>query len=202
MRLALISTLVAKCTIFLSRRVVLPASADRRKHPRPRQVPRTPGKSQGRALEVLAHALEYLVDSELNRESLNCESLNRESLNRESKDRLAVQEAAHLLAEKSRAVFAECPKVATFSQRIGRWLPEFLTLPGLDEVNEFYREQGFDHLEVWHKTHSDRVLKSGAVPNNSLQTSSLSLKPIGTPNDKSAPQVPAGSAYKVFKTTN
>lgn len=178
MRHAVMPTILSMCIIFSSRRVVLPASADRRKHPRPRQVSRTPGKSQGRALEVLAHALEYLVDSELNHES---------------KNQLAVQEAAQLLAEKSRAVFAECPEVVTLSQRIKRWLPEFLTLPGLDEVREFQREQGSDHLEVRHKTHSDQGLR-GAVPNNSLQTSSLSLNPIGPPNGQSAPQVPAGSA--------
>ncbi len=63
---------------------------------------------QGKALEVLGHALEYLQDSRmfLIDEPTSC----------------AEEEAVKILAGLSRAVFAECAEVKPFSRRWRDWI--------------------------------------------------------------------------------
>ena len=78
----------------------LPPLADRRCD----EVRLKPDMTQGRALEALGHALEYLSDSAYG-------------------DRVAlpaISEAVKILAEKSRAVFAECPEIIPLTKRIRR----------------------------------------------------------------------------------
>ncbi len=80
----------------------LPPLADRRKRLRSDEVRRKPDMTQGRALEALGHALEYLSDSAY---------ADRVTLP-------AISDAVKILAEKSRTVFAECPEIIPLSKRI------------------------------------------------------------------------------------
>jgi hypothetical protein len=68
---------------------------------------------QGRALETLGHAVEYLVDSRLFH--AGCHNQTDE------------QEAIQILMRMSRAVFSECPEVVTLGRRLGRWVSDRLT---------------------------------------------------------------------------
>ncbi len=94
-----------------SRPVDLSPLADRRRKIRKDEVRRRPGRTQGRALEILGHAIEYLVDTSI------ASGLPASP---------STTEAVELLAEKSRAVFAECPAIPSLSQRLYRFLPRFL----------------------------------------------------------------------------
>ncbi|WP_047487336.1 hypothetical protein [Terriglobus sp. TAA 43] len=67
---------------------------------------RKPTLSQGRALETLGHAIEYLVDSRLY----------------ETWDSPADAEAVHTLMACSRAVFADCEEVMGWQHRLQRTL--------------------------------------------------------------------------------
>jgi len=67
---------------------------------------------QGRALETLGHAVEYLVDSRL--------------FQVEDDNQRAEQEAVQILMRASRAVFAECAEVVSLRTRLRRWLQERL----------------------------------------------------------------------------
>lgn len=66
--------------------------------------PRRPSPTQGRALEILNHAIEYLVDSRLD----------------ETWDTPADAEAVHTLMACSRAVFMECEVILNWQQRLQR----------------------------------------------------------------------------------
>ncbi len=88
---------------LLLRPTALPRSADRRRSVRSRQICRRPTQIQARALEALAHALEYLEDNAL---ATNAPF---------TKD---VKEAIKLLVDRSRAVFAECRQVVPWHQRL------------------------------------------------------------------------------------
>jgi hypothetical protein len=87
-------------------------AAVQRSAPRHQPILRRPTPLQGRALEVLGHAVEYLVDSRLQPGS-------EASLH---SDELAVQ----LLMRLNREVFAECAPVVPFGRRLHlllrRWL--------------------------------------------------------------------------------
>ncbi len=61
---------------------------------------------QGRALETLGHAVEYLIDGGM---------FNRET------DTSANQAAIQILMRLSRAVFQECPEVMPVRRRLGQW---------------------------------------------------------------------------------
>jgi len=67
---------------------------------------------QGRALETLGHAVEYLVDSRL--------------FQVEDDNQRAEQEAVQILMRASRAVFAECPEVVSLRTRLRRWMQDRL----------------------------------------------------------------------------
>ncbi|MEK6396648.1 MAG: hypothetical protein V4734_01050 [Terriglobus sp.] len=92
--------------------LVAPAFARPRfapKPPRPQSFkrpaePRRPSESQGRALELISHAIEHLVDSRLD----------------ETWDTPADAEAVHMLMACSRAVFLECEVVLSWQQRLQR----------------------------------------------------------------------------------
>ena len=99
--------------MLFSHPVGLSQLADRRKQKRKAEVQRRPDKTQGMALEVLGHALEYLLDSAVQVDGLVCPEI------------LA---AVELLAERSRAVFAECPEILPLSQHLSRWLGEVRSL--------------------------------------------------------------------------
>jgi hypothetical protein len=79
-----------------------------------RIVRRRPDRQQGQALEILGHALEYLVDS-------------RMYLSKEPKTR-ADAEAIHILSRCSREVFATCPEVVSLRQRVKSWVSAHLGL--------------------------------------------------------------------------
>src|SRR5271154_3451289 len=69
---------------------------------------RRPSPVQGRALEILGHAIEYLVDSRL----AGSVELSRPE----------VGEAILLLSRANREIFAECPEIVSVGVRVRRWL--------------------------------------------------------------------------------
>ena len=78
-------------------------------------VVRRGSREQGRALEALGHAVEYLVDSRLF-------TLDEAGLQSDS-------EAIQIMMRLSRAVFAECPEVISLRKRVRMWLVERLASP-------------------------------------------------------------------------
>ena len=70
-------------------------------------VRRRPTPQQGQALELLGHAVEYLVDSRLHLGSGSTRPA----------DDLAVQ----LLMRLNREVFAECPPIVPLGARLRQW---------------------------------------------------------------------------------
>lgn len=67
--------------------------------------------AQGRSLESLGHAVEYLVDSRL--------------FQMDDQGQRDEAEAVQILMRLSRAVFAECPEVVSIHERLRRWLQHF-----------------------------------------------------------------------------
>ncbi len=79
---------------------------ERRAMARPAPNPRRRGSlQQGRALETLGHAVEYLVDSRM--------------FLVEMQNPKAEQDALELLKRMSRIVFSECPEVTSVWKRVG-----------------------------------------------------------------------------------
>ena len=76
-------------------------------------VRRRGNAEQGRALEMLGHAVEYLADSRL---------FLLEEVNQRDED-----EAMQILMRMSRAVFSECPEVVPMGARIGLWMSDFIS---------------------------------------------------------------------------
>lgn len=81
----------------------------------PTRVRRRSTMQQGKALALLGHAIEYLVDSRLD------DRLDRSA---------GAAEAIHLLMARSRAVFEECERVTPWQSRVSEavasrlsWLP-------------------------------------------------------------------------------
>jgi hypothetical protein len=84
-------------------------------------VRRRPTPAQGRSLELLGHAIEYLIDSDLNEaHSASC---------------APVSEASQLLMRLSREVFAECQEIVPFWERVRRRASR-LVQPQDSEVRE------------------------------------------------------------------
>ncbi len=75
--------------------------------PRVDYIRRRGSLQQGRALEALGHAVEYLVD---------CGMFQGDEL-----DGQANQAAVQILMRLSRAVFLECPEVLPVRRRVGLW---------------------------------------------------------------------------------
>jgi hypothetical protein len=73
-------------------------------------VLRRGSEEQGRALETLGHAIEYLIDSQLWR--------GRDY------DPKNDQEAIQILMRLSREVFGECPEVISVRRRLKAWMAE------------------------------------------------------------------------------
>lgn len=69
---------------------------------------RRPTATQGRAIELLGHAIEYLVDSRLASADEFCSP--------------AAQEAIHLLSRANREVYLAAPEVKSSGGRVMRWL--------------------------------------------------------------------------------
>jgi hypothetical protein len=76
-------------------------------------VRRRSSAAQGRALETLGHAIEYLIDSRLWR--------GRDY------DPKSDREAIQILMRLSREVFSECPEVISLRRRFGVWVSERVT---------------------------------------------------------------------------
>lgn len=68
---------------------------------------------QGRALEALGHALEYLVDSRM---------LNDDSHPHDPQAAAGEREAVQILMRLSRTVFSECPEVVPLGRRVRQWI--------------------------------------------------------------------------------
>lgn len=74
---------------------------------RPQSAPRRLGPQQGIALELLGHAIEYLIDSNFYHQRENDP---------------AIQEAINILKQSSRTVFETAPIVIPARARAARWL--------------------------------------------------------------------------------
>jgi hypothetical protein len=75
---------------------------------RKRVIRRRPNQQQGRALEKLGHAVEYLVDSRM---ALIYEPSTR-----------ADAEALDILMRLSRCVFSECEEIIPVGRRLKAWM--------------------------------------------------------------------------------
>lgn len=80
--------------------------------PKPEPTRRRTTPQQGRAIETLGHAIEYLVDSRLF----------------DQWESPADAEAVHMLMACSRSVFADCDEVCPWHQRVQRALVKRLSL--------------------------------------------------------------------------
>ena len=69
---------------------------------RPAPIRRRTTQQQGRAVEILGHAIDYLVDSRLF----------------DQWETPGDAAAVHLLMERSRAVFADCAEIVPWPQRV------------------------------------------------------------------------------------
>jgi hypothetical protein len=74
----------------------------------PSIIRRRPSPLQGRALEVLGHAIEYLVDSYITTASPTVGSSD--------------QEATHVLIKLNMSVFSDCSEIVPLRQRFWRYL--------------------------------------------------------------------------------
>jgi len=90
-------------TPMLVRPPFAPKPSRQRQFNRPAE-PRRPSPTQGRALEILNHAIEYLVDSRLD----------------ETWNTPTDAEAVHILMACSRAVFMDCEVILSWPQRLQR----------------------------------------------------------------------------------
>lgn len=81
---------------------------ERRQGERRAGIARRPGREQGMALEVLGHAVEYLIDSRM--------FLTQAPYTR------AEQEAVQMLMSSSREVFEDCAPVVPLRTRAAIWL--------------------------------------------------------------------------------
>ncbi|ADW69235.1 hypothetical protein [Granulicella tundricola] len=73
-----------------------------------RRTMRRGNMEQGRALEMLGHAVEYLVDSRL--------------FGVDERTVKSNQEAVQILMRLSRAVFSECPEVVPVGRKFNLWM--------------------------------------------------------------------------------
>lgn len=89
--------------------VLSPEGGSRRRHI---------SRKAGRALEILGHAIEYLVDEYVNRAKTF--SANDPEV-----------KAVHILMALNRQVYFECPVVPTFEERLRAWLRVFRKSAGL-----------------------------------------------------------------------
>ncbi len=80
---------------------------------RPTYVRRRGSAEQGRALETLGHAVEYLVDSRMRFNDPQASAGEREAI--------------ELLMRLNRAVFSECPEVVPLSRRVRQWFAVHLS---------------------------------------------------------------------------
>lgn len=92
---------------FSSEEFGVPARITLERVERSRSVRRRGSAEQGRALERLGHAVEYLVDSGM---------FLRDERNQRDEDA-----AIQILMRLSRAVFAGCPEVVPVRKRLGNW---------------------------------------------------------------------------------
>lgn len=74
----------------------------------PAYVRRRGSAEQGRALETLGHAVEYLVDSRLRFGDPQAAAGERDAI--------------EILMRLNRAVFSECPEVVPVSRRLRQWI--------------------------------------------------------------------------------
>ena len=85
---------------------------ERRKGERRQSVARRPGREQGMALEILGHAVEYLIDSRM---FLTAAPYTK-----------AEQEAVQMLMSSSRQVFEECAPIIPLRVRAQVWFQRAL----------------------------------------------------------------------------
>jgi hypothetical protein len=76
----------------------------------PARAMRRPSPQQGRALELLGHAIEYLVDENLHR----------------GRGEAMDSEAVQLLMRLNRGIFAECAVVMPLGSRLRSWMLAYM----------------------------------------------------------------------------
>ena len=75
------------------------------------EVRRKANQQQGRALEVLGHAVEYLVDTRMTRDDMQPLLLAGPDL-----------QAVQILMRLNRAVFSSCEEIVPLRRRLKKWL--------------------------------------------------------------------------------
>lgn len=97
--------------LFVTPTEVLASYPNTRSHGRREQIARRPTPQQGIALEILGHAIEYLVDTNFyhQRSEVPC-----------------VKEAIAILKQSNREVFAEAPEVVPAGTRAVHWIRSHL----------------------------------------------------------------------------
>lgn len=83
---------------------------------------RRPTREQGKALETLGHAVEYLIDTRM--------------FYADHPDSRADDEAARLLMHASREVFEECTEIVSTTDRIRRWFLSHVPASGDHKMDE------------------------------------------------------------------
>ncbi len=91
----------------------IPISQPESSRARPVSVRRRGSSEQGRALETLGHAVEYLVDSRMRFSDPQAAASERE--------------AVEILMRLNRTVFSECPEVVPFGRSVRQWFATHFT---------------------------------------------------------------------------
>jgi len=86
--------------------IVMPKANAPEPPPSPAQAVRRPSPQQGQALELLGHAIEYLVDENLHR----------------GRGEAYDSDAVQILISLNRAIFSECQVVVPFGNRLKSWI--------------------------------------------------------------------------------
>ncbi len=86
----------------------MPSSTNDWQRRKSADIRRRPSPQQGRALEILGHAIEYLLDRYVLPTSEGCE--------------VADVDAAQLMMRLNLEIFRECPEFVPLYQRICRWI--------------------------------------------------------------------------------
>jgi len=86
------------------------SSADVGQRKKSTLIRRQPSPQQGHALEILGHAIEYLLDSYVLTTSEDCA--------------IADVDATHLLMRLNLEIFGECQEITPLYQRICKWILE------------------------------------------------------------------------------
>ena len=109
----------------------------------PRAIGRRPSRAQGRTLEVIGHAIEYLVDSRLQEHHLDTMQGDTE--------------AVRLLSSASSTVFLECSEIVPLDARMREWTREHLQAIVADHSLHIAHNAKMDSRSRGFRFHSQKM---------------------------------------------